>query len=126
MRNTRTTFLCLLAIAMFAACSGGHEHGDDADDNHALDHGEADHSHGLDTHSHDDAPETEALFGDDAELLGHIGDQNRYALHVESPNRIRTDRVHGTHSLPAHGMNLIASYACSPRRDPHTDTGLTR
>ena len=68
MRNTLTTIFCLLAIVMLAACGGDHEHGDDADHSHAADHSEAEHSHGSDTHSHDDAPATEALYGDDAAL----------------------------------------------------------
>ena len=68
MRNTLNTIFCLLAITMLTACSGGQDHGDDADHSHAADHSEADHSHGPDTHSHDDAQETEALYGDDAAL----------------------------------------------------------
>jgi hypothetical protein len=72
MRNTLTTISCLLAIVTLAACSGGHEHGNDADHSHASDHSEADHSHEADTHSHEDAPATEALYGDDAALPGDV------------------------------------------------------
>ena len=68
MRNTLTTIFCLFVIAMFVACSGDHDHGPGSNHSHSVDHSDEDHSHGEDTHSHDDAPATEALYGDEAAL----------------------------------------------------------
>ena len=67
MRNTLTTIFCLFALALLAACNGDHEHGSSADHGHDADHSTADHSHGPAPHSHD-APETEAIYGEDANL----------------------------------------------------------
>ena len=83
MRNTLTTIICLFAIAMFAACSGGDDHGPDTDHSHASDHSDADHSHSDDTHSHDDAPATEALYGDEA-ALSEDADETAESMPVES------------------------------------------
>ncbi len=101
MRNTLTTISCLLAIVTLAACSGGHEHGSDADDNHASDHSEADHSHGADTHSHDDAPATEALYGDDAALSGETAESEESApMESEASEADPEEHTHGDSDEP--------------------------
>ena len=101
MRNTLTKFSCLFAIVTLTACSGGHEHGNDADNSHASDHSESDHSHGPDTHSHEDAPATEALYGDDAALPGDADETVESGpLESEASEADSEEHTHGDSDEP--------------------------
>ena len=87
MRNTLTTTRCLFALALLAACNGDHEHGSSAD------HSTADHSHGRDPHSHD-APETEAIYGEDANLPDDVDE----AAESKQPDEDASESNSGEHT----------------------------
>lgn len=99
MRNTLTTTLCLFALALLAACNGDHEHGNGADHSHDADHSATDHSQGPDTHSHD-APETESLYGDDANLPDNVDEAAKPVRQGEDVKANSGEHTHGDSSEP--------------------------